>query len=435
MSERWVASRYLVRSTDQQGNLVLYSSFTGHMAKVAPDEADLVRGALGREGVAGPLTGTLAYLQEGGFLVPAGVDEQRRAKLLHERWKGRKETQQLIILPTEACNFRCVYCYETFVRDKMDEAVQAGLRRYVERRVKGLEQLTIGWFGGEPLCALDVIESLSEAFIASCRQAGVRYSASMTTNGYLLTSTVAARLAELGVHHYQITLDGPAFTHNERRLLEGTGAGTFETIVGNLTDIARTDLKVDITVRVNFDPGNMGAVPQLLADLRERFRGDRRFSVHFHPVGKFGGAGDDQLEVCDAKEAYGLFEHAAAEGWRVQTLKTALEPCGSVCYAANPNALVIGSEGSLYKCTVALSDPRNHVGRLLPDGRLQLDDDRLSLWITSGESEDQVCQDCFFRPACQGNTCPWRRMNQGARPCPPTKNAITRVVRMVAGQR
>lgn len=40
-----------------------------------------------------------------------------------------RKVQQLIILPTERCNFRCSYCYEDFMIGKMKEPVVAGLER------------------------------------------------------------------------------------------------------------------------------------------------------------------------------------------------------------------------------------------------------------------------------------------------------------------
>lgn len=39
----------------------------------------------------------------------------------------RRDAQQLIILPTEKCNFRCTYCYEDFLISKMKEPVQIGV--------------------------------------------------------------------------------------------------------------------------------------------------------------------------------------------------------------------------------------------------------------------------------------------------------------------
>ena len=61
----------------------------------------------------------------------------------------------LILLPTEACNFRCTYCYEDFRLGRMSEDVVRGVEALLSRRAEGLARLEISWFGGEPLAAGD----------------------------------------------------------------------------------------------------------------------------------------------------------------------------------------------------------------------------------------------------------------------------------------
>lgn len=48
------------------------------------------------------------------------------------------------------------------------------------------------------------------------------YSASIVTNGYLLTEKVAKQLKKLNIENVQITLDGPAYIHNKRRYLKAS---------------------------------------------------------------------------------------------------------------------------------------------------------------------------------------------------------------------
>jgi uncharacterized protein len=119
---------------------------------------------------------------------------------------------------------------------------------------------------------------------------------------------------------------------------------------------------------------------------------------------------------------------AQAAGLRSGNTYAFLRPGGSVCYAANPRSFVVGSDGTLYKCTVALDKDFNKVGRVREDGRLDIDADRLALWTTSDDSKDAVCQSCTFRPACQGAACPLVRIETGQRPCPPVKNRLRRAL-------
>lgn len=43
------------------------------------------------------------------------------------------QTLELIMMPNEDCNFRCVYCYEDFVKSEMKETVQKGILKYLEK--------------------------------------------------------------------------------------------------------------------------------------------------------------------------------------------------------------------------------------------------------------------------------------------------------------
>jgi len=45
----------------------------------------------------------------------------------------------LILLPTEQCNFRCAYCYERFVTGRMQPAVVAGVRALLSTRISELD--------------------------------------------------------------------------------------------------------------------------------------------------------------------------------------------------------------------------------------------------------------------------------------------------------
>jgi uncharacterized protein len=93
-------------------------------------------------------------------------------------------------------------------------------------------------------------------------------------------------------------------------------------------------------------------------------------------------------------------------------------PFGSTCYAADRGPLSLARTGIVYKCTVAFNDPRNQIGRLSNDGTLTIREDLLHLWTSSGEETDLGCQQCGFRPACQGNHCPLERLNRGDKTCP-----------------
>ena len=52
-----------------------------------------------------------------------------------------------------------------------------------------------------------------------------------------------------------------------------------------------------------------------------------------------------------------------------------------MCYAADPQSLVIRANGDINKCTVALDNENNRVGRLEENGEITFDVERFDLWM------------------------------------------------------
>jgi uncharacterized protein len=189
-------SKFNFIHTCKNGELRLYNSLEGtkSLSIIPPEHAGDVIVLLTNGAVSGNGNHE-AFLIEHGFIVPKEQDEDSRRRLRMME-KTTDSTLDLIILPTEQCNFRCKYCYETFEKGKMDTTVQEALVKYVRKNIQKFTALHVSWFGGEPLEALDVITYLSEEFIKICKAARKPYSAAMTTNGYNLTLDVYKKLQE-----------------------------------------------------------------------------------------------------------------------------------------------------------------------------------------------------------------------------------------------
>ena len=136
----------------------------------------------------------------------------------------------LIVNPTERCNLRCGYCYESFTLGKMPQTIIAGIFNLVKRRAeKGLKTFQLEFFGGEPLVAWDIVETLAQGLSDICRHNGTEMLGGMTTNGVLLTRSRLDRLAACEVRSFQVTLDGPMAVHDRRRVTR-RGEGSFAAV-------------------------------------------------------------------------------------------------------------------------------------------------------------------------------------------------------------
>jgi uncharacterized protein len=402
-----------VRVQDETGRWIVYNSMTGALGAIPKGAEDKIL-PLFRDGHEGLPANEVKGLVARGFLVPQHEDELKKAERLKERRLSFRGLH-LILMPTEECNFRCKYCYEDFARGRMPARVREGVKNLVRRSVKELERLEVGWFGGEPMEEMGVIEEISHELMGLTAAAGVPYSANIVTNGFHLNEDNLRRLLAAGVDRIQVTLDGLAAQHDSQRVTRA-GHPTFDTIWKNLQSAKRLPERFKLSVRVNFNARTLIGLDSFLAQFSQEFASDDRFSLMFRPVGHWGGPNDDGVEVCTARDGeiaqFTSAKRAHAHGIRSGGTFPFLLPHGSVCYAANPRSFVIGSDGTLYKCTVALKKDFNKVGRLRPDGDLELDEARFKRWVEADDRNDSVCQACSFRPACQGAACPLERIER-----------------------
>ncbi|GAB2587254.1 hypothetical protein GCM10027168_20060 [Streptomyces capparidis] len=315
----------------------------------------------------------------------------------------RNDRLHLILLPTEQCNFRCVYCYEDFTVGHMRPEVVGAVKRLVDRRAGELAHLQVSWFGGEPLLARRTVEDVAAHAVAAMeRHAGLRYESDMTTNGYLLDADAAGRLAALGVRAFQISLDGPRACHDRTRV-RADGKGSFDRIWRNLLSVRRSPADVRIMLRVHLTPANVALMPEFLTRVRDTFLGDPRFSVFLKRVVRLGGPGDAEMDVLDPGDP--RIEELRAIVLRDGTGDGSEAAAGNagrlftpddVCYAARANSLMVRADGRVGKCTVALSDPANTIGQLLPDGTLRIDNALLRPWLTGWQSRDSGLTGCPY---------------------------------------
>ena len=332
---------------------------------------------------------------------------------------GANRRLHLILFPTETCNFNCVYCYERHYNAHMKSEVIEGIKNLISNRVRrGLERLTLVFFGGEPLLKMDVLLQLAEHAKRLSEASSLDFRGSVVTNGYLLARGVARKLIEYNIRSFQVTLDGPPHVHDSRRMLIG-GRGTFEVIWANLNSLKEIEEDFRVLMRFNVDDSNYEDVKSFLSEVLRHFGDDARFELTFYPLRDwrdFKKEPDPSLR----RRVYQLSLHAKSLGIKLNP-GYKLVPMGMVCYAGLPNSFVIRADGTIQKCTVALYDELNNVGKLEPDGKLQLYEERLSQWLNLNALNFIKCRACEprLREACQGLACPYASIIRGEPLCIP----------------
>ena len=331
----------------------------------------------------------------------------------------------LTICPTMGCNFDCPYCFEDHFAGKMSADVQDDVVALAGRMMdaSGAKSLSVTWFGGEPLLACDVIESLSRRFMTLAEERGGEFSASIVTNGYLLTQEVADLLDRCKVASAQITIDGLGATHDATRHLAG-GGPTFDRITANLRELK---LPFRVHVRHNVHEGNRHEMDDLQAFI-EKLAEESGNELSYYPAPVAGSETADER----GKQVGLLCSTDKSEVGVRQEAGRFAKGRGHYCGANNIWSIGIDERGNLQKCWEAVDKPHFSFGTAHdwdPADPLATasNADNLTMFLnTACPLPDDECRECVWLPTCRGG-CPYKRLI-GKRECVAFKDDPERYV-------
>ena len=388
----------------KEDGIAIFNTRTGKMARCFHGDAKIVEEHLSQKYIEWSHDNQyIVPMYKNGLLVDYNLDEI--SEMIDKEKDSKFENcLRLILLPTEQCNFRCVYCYERFRREKMTAKTQAAIVKYIEDNIHKYNGLILNWFGGEPTEAMDVIENLSVKLIDVCKKNKKAYNAGITTNGYNLTYEIFKKLKKLHVTEYQVTIDGLASIHNAQRVM-ADGAPTFDVIIHNLLAIKNNCKSSAITfvLRTNFSKNMLNNVDEFCKFLDKYFSNDKRFKYFWQMVGDYGYVKTEEVRnIFGQSKYYKLLIENYTERFVNDYTQALYGPDGGVCYALKRNQLLIDAAGEIRKCTCDLESEMNHFGTIGEnfDGAKHED------WLNSRAiSRDSQCYFCKKRPLCHNRPC------------------------------
>ena len=342
-------------------------------------------------------------LRKCGYIVASGFDELRQVKYDMLRSRFNSSYMALTIAPTMACNFRCVYCFEKgqYHNQIMTEQTIQRIVDFIKRKANQLEQLSITWYGGEPLLAMDQVEMISKQVIAICNEYNIDYKSSVITNGYLLNTDIVNRLKNSGVNDVQITIDGPKDIHDQRRPL-ANGKGTFDVIMNNLS-IVRGILPV--IVRINTDYENWEQLNKIIESFRHK---DLMNDITVYLGLVTPSNGQYEGGKCLSDVVYSKFNLRFMQENNIPLMYIYPVPKGNYCTADQSNSWVIDPHGDLYKCWSDIGIIERRVS-VLDGNDADVNSTLLNDYMLYDPTEDEKCKDCRYLPLCMGG-CPHNRM-------------------------
>ncbi len=426
-------SRYNISVPLKGDRALVYNSLSGAMALwEAPEVAAF--GQL-RDGAAEADLDpqVLADLHRGGFICKDGTDELEFVRGQYNLRRYNKAAVILTIAPTMACNFGCDYCFQG--QDKapetMSQEVQDAIVHMVANNIPSMRNLSVSWYGGEPLLRRKVIEELSDRLMAACAKRKVTYSAMVVTNGFLLDADTAVALRKRHVTFVQVTLDGPPEHHDARRHLLSK-KGTFERLVANLR--AASDAVPDcmFAIRVNIDERNHRDIHRLIDLLDEAGLGNRKnIKMYFAAVEAMTEGCHTVQDVTMAKQSYGrleadLIQHGYDKGLCALPYPPRFH---GNCGAVKPGGFVILPTGDVHKCWDTVSWSSKRVGTVFDLEALSTSE-LAKKWLTWTPFDNETCRNCKILPNCAG-ACAYKfvhaedtRGEAAVLPCPSWKYNI-----------
>lgn len=307
----------------------------------------------------------------------------------------------LTLMVVQECNLACLYCYggegEYKNRGRMSVETALASVDHLFDRAGNAPEVSITFFGGEPLLNWPVVEAVVGHARAREAETGIRVGFSMTCNGTLLDAAksdflVANRVSVL------ISIDGDAAAHDGNRPQKG-GRGSHAQIVSK-TEPLRNARK--LSARATVTPNNAAIDRQVDHLLKLGFRG-----VAFSPAldmmtpeafAELDAAYDRLIDRFAGLVEAGQFAQAA----RLRNIYALLERIHSgrrkthFC-GAGTNMMAVDKDGEFYPCHRFVGDKRFVLGGL---GRGE--EKRAAFIAESAIDARDHCGQCWARNLCGG---------------------------------
>lgn len=420
-------SRFNAWTYTENHELILYNSMTGALATFEKPQSNEILIALKRNEVLSIPTELISIFLEDGYIVKDEMDELKKINDLVNKRQALTDEYFFSILMNLDCNFKCFYCFESLTGEYLDDIVSQKIISMIDKVSKSAKKISVDWYGGEPLLSFDRLRFLNDKFMEICNAKGVQYCASITTNGYLLTPSVIEYLKTVPLSHLQITLDGPAETHNISRPLRN-GDPTFDVILKNIK--AAVEQGIEVMIRVNITKINIDLISKLY-EIIEKYGLKNKVQIMLRSV--VSSSTNPCAECClseniSANKTADIYKQVAKNGWVVFPCVDDMQ-CMGFCHAEYPNRFIIDIQGNLYRCA-ELFNPEEAIGKISNEGELTLNQNKSEQFVNKNPLNFPECRNCNILPICMGG-CNLKRFQKNTSYCDEFKYALPKFLEVL----
>lgn len=376
------------------------------------------------------------------ILVP--INEDELTSIITENIDHLEVKDELyeVIQPSANCQLGCYYCGQDHKKVNLNnDLVNSIVERIKNKCIEGkYKSLSIGWFGGEPLMALQQMRLITHQLKEFCEAHGFGYKGKVVTNGLSLKESIFHELVKnLGIREIEVTLDGLGEFHDQHRYTK-SGENSFNLIYNNLKTIIRSEefpyLDCGISIRCNVDRKNFNGVSPLISQLVKD--GLHRRIEYFYVTNIYSwGLNDAHLKSLSKEE----FAKSSIE-WAIEMIKAGFNSPYDIpkrkkatCIATGGDSEMYDAYGNVYNCTeVSYSDAYKDASYVLDNLNfkvpgLSITDKPFHNWFDQvRDTEKFPCHFCKLLPVC-GGACP-KSWEEGNSACPPFKHNIKKLLEL-----
>lgn len=156
--------------------------------------------------------------------LPSGPEENLKKK--------KQEFPPIVsmaLFVTQACNLRCIYCYEKKTNGRMEEKTAFQAVDWLLGQAGNMKKIYISFFGGEPFLNFPLIKKVAAYARKTAGNLSKTVSFNVTTNATLLDEEVIEFLQEYDVN-VLVSMDGPREIQDKQRPFAGD-KGSYDIIL------------------------------------------------------------------------------------------------------------------------------------------------------------------------------------------------------------
>ncbi|MBD5309238.1 MAG: radical SAM protein [Bacteroides sp.] len=380
---------------------IYYNSFTDQYIGLPEKIHSILNSVSGIEILKEQFPYQFQHLVELGFIIDKNRDELDEIRFQNKVEAFAPNQLTLMVYPTQDCNLKCWYCYESHIPNtRMSADIQERVVKYVAKNIKNYEKIILSFFGGEPLTDFaSIAYPLSLKIKEIAQSHNKKFNTFFITNATLIDDDTVRFLKEINPY-FQITLDGDRTKHNTVRIRKEGAKETYDDIICAIKKITRdiynpeTYTNPIITIRINYDNTTLKNISSLLTDLNDI---DRK-AIHFH------------------LERVWQTRHLINSEQRIllnQTIRNLINLGFSVghgsfsrkrvsCPAEVKSHMIVNYDGDLFRCNGRTLSKSTREGYLSQEGDPVWDPIIQAKRQGKATFENSECLDCVMLPQCMG---------------------------------